>query len=144
MPTSELAITETHLAERAEITGIGSLCENVLATEIDAREQIAPRWQEIIDHKLIEWGHTQSEFEAEGLVGPNYKALSTAFKIVKYMREQSWPLPTGVIPDGEGGVVFENRHDPLYQRIEIDQNGCAFLATFHNCQLRYRVPVDIE
>lgn len=144
MPSNELTITDRDPTEGGEFVNSGSGCENVLVTGFDAREALAADWNTIVDDKLIEWGNTRSEFEVEGLVGPSREALGTAFDFVKHMRRNGWPLPTGVIPDGEGGVVFENRHDPLYQRIEIDEDGRVCLATFHNCQLMERVPVVIK
>jgi hypothetical protein len=144
MLTIEPNITIQESAGRRDFTGTAILGAEVLASEINIKERLAVRWSSIIDGKLIEWGKTRSEFEVEDLVGPTNEAIGTAFRFVKYMRSNGWPLPTGVIPDGEGGVVFENRHDPMYQRIEIDKDGRASLATFHDCQLMERVPIDIE
>ena len=150
MPSNELTITDCDSTERAELLQAMTDYENVLVTEIDAREAAAVRWDEIIDRKLIKWGSWQNktdlqeDFEAEGFIGPTSEAIRKAYRIVANMRQQLWPLPTGVIPDGEGGIVFENRQQLLYQRMEIDQNGETSLATFNNANLFDRCRIDIE
>ncbi|MEX2315706.1 MAG: hypothetical protein WD669_01050 [Pirellulales bacterium] len=144
MATSEMNITDRESAYLAEFARTFNAGNDVLASEVDAREASAVAWNNIVDNKLIEWGSTRSEFEDDGLVGPSYEAIGTALKFVKKMRKESWPLPTGVIPDGEGGIVFENRRGDLYQRIEIDQNGRTGLATFRDCKLVERASVEIE
>lgn len=150
MPPSESTITDRDSPEQAEFVQAGIEYEDVLVTEIDAREASAPQWDDIIDRKLIKWGSWQNDtvlqegFEAEGFISPTSEAILKAYRIVANMRQQLWPLPTGVIPDGEGGIVFENKQRLLYQRMEIDQNGETSLATFNNAKLFDRRRIDIE
>lgn len=144
MTTRESSITYCESAERVGNSRLSSVRDDVLVTEIGAKEQLAAGWDNIVDDKLIEWAVTRGEFEAEGLIGPSSEAISCAFRFAAFMRKHDFPLPTGLIPDGEGGIVFENRSGPSYQRIEIDQQGRACLATFLCYELLERVPIDIE
>lgn len=128
----------------------GSAVVEVLALTKRQKDQLAERWTDVIDRKLIEWGKwrasedTQNEFRQEDFVGPTGEAIAKAYKFVKYMRGQGWPLPTGIIPDGEGGIAFENKQDTVYQRIEIDDCGIVHLATFRDCRLLERGLIDVE
>jgi hypothetical protein len=117
--------------------------DRVLASALNVEERVSAEWDAIVDHKLIEWGNDQSAFQDEGLIGPTNQAIQKAHALVSFMRSNDWPLPTGVVPDGEGGIVFENRHEPTYQRIEIEPTGKMCLVTFRNCHLVSRDPVDV-
>jgi len=150
MPTCELDITVRESANNAQFARVVAEGEDVLATEIGLKESVAARWDEIIDHKLIEWGSwrrstmLQQDFEADGLIGPTSQAICKACQLVNRMRMDGWDLPTGIIPDGEGGIAFENRHGSLYQRIEIQANGEMFLVTFRDAKLLDRSQIDVE
>src|SRR3972149_450027 len=150
MRTNELGVTIRESADQVEYEQAMAVSNNVLASETEAREALTARGNEVIDHKLIEWGRWQfdskleEEFDAEGFSGPSSEAIRKAYLLVKQMRKEEWDLPTGIIPDGEGGIVFENRRDSTYQRIEIDHKGAMCLVTFQNCVLESRVPVDVE
>jgi len=107
----------------------------VLATTASDKEKLSEHWNAIVD-QLSEWGLDSSVVDEDGLVFPSGKSCAAACKLVIYMKEQGWSLPTGVIIDGEGGIVFENRQDPSYQRFEIDKSGRIILFTFHDCKFR--------
>lgn len=106
-------------------------------------EELAAHWDSIIDHKLIEWGRETEAFQVEGLIAPTSEAIGRACELVRAMRYEGWSLPTGVIPDGEGGIVFENRHGAFYQRVEIDEHGGMSFVTFQDATLVSRVPIDV-
>jgi hypothetical protein len=144
MPSSKLNIADSESVNRFTNSRSADDRDDVLAINVRAKEAQEKGWDNIVDNKLIEWAVTRKDFELEGLLGPSCEAISCAYELVNQMRKNLWPLPTGVIPDGEGGIVFENRQDPIYQRIEIDQGGRAYLATFDDFQLMDRVSINFE
>jgi|GEM_PF-5979235 len=144
MPTAEKNIAIRDPIFRDEYAGTDVSDVDILASTASEKETLAEGWYAIIDHPLIEWSQRCDDFELEGLVGPSGKAISKAGKLVSYMRSQEWPLPTGIIADGEGGIVFENKQDPIYQRIEIDERGLMMFVTFRDCKLQEQLNIDIE
>jgi hypothetical protein len=144
MPTAEKRITIQDSFYDAEIAVDEGFGSDVLASTVDVRERISARWSAIVDHSLIEWGQGRSSLELEGMTGPSSEAVAKAGKLVVYMRDHDWTLPTGVIADGEGGIVFENKQDPNYQRIEIDAHGTLNLVTFRDCRLVRQEQLNIE
>jgi hypothetical protein len=144
MPTIENVIAERALPDQKGFVGVEPTTDNVFASAVKIEEEQAARWTAIIDQKLIEWGRNSNNFQAEGLIGPSNNAIQKALSLLRYMRNSGWHLPSGVIPDGEGGIVFENRRGATYQRVEIDANGAMWLATFENCTLKSRDPVDVD
>ena len=150
MPTAERNVAERDSFEHQEVANVDVPQQNVLVSDVNAEEELASHWDEVIDRRLIKWGewstsdNVRRSFAEEGFVSPTGEAIRKAYKFVKYMRDEGWPLPTGIVPDGEGGIAFENRQDPLYQRIEIDDRGVAYLVTFRDCMLRERGLIDVE
>jgi len=115
----------------------------VLATTASDRKSLDEKWNAIVDQPLIDWGLNPSFEDEDGLVMPTGLAVAKASELVTNLRNQGWSLPTGVIPDGEGGIVFENKQDPFYSRLEIDENGLIMLLTFRDCKLLSQLNVEL-
>jgi len=108
------------------------------------KDELAP-WNDILQNKLIKWRLDPDWFSGEeDFVAPSVRSIATAISLVTHMHENHWSLPTGVIPDGEGGIVFENRIDPVYERIEIEEDGALYCVSFVDCVLQSRYRVEIE
>jgi len=114
----------------------------ILATTVSDKEKLAERWNAIVD-QLSVWGQDPSVVDEDGLVFPSAQSCAAAGKLVICIKEQGWSLPTGVIIDGDGGVVFENKQGLSYQRFEIDELGRIVLFSFHDCQLRSQHSVEL-
>src|SRR3972149_9740197 len=105
MPTTETSVAERDSLDQREVSYADVPQQNVLVSEINTEEKVAARWDEVIDRKLIKWGEwstskeAQREFVEEGFVSPTGDAIRKAYVLVKYMREQDWPLPTDIVPD---------------------------------------------
>jgi len=115
----------------------------VLATTASDKKSLAEQWNAIVDRPLIEWGLNPSFTDEDGFVFPSKNSCTSAVELAACMRDRGWSLPTGVIPDGEGGIVFENKQDPDYQRFEIDEDGRIILLTFRDCKFRSQHNVDL-
>lgn len=117
----------------------------ILVSTINSYERESIQWESMIDDRLIDWAQHRDEFALDGLIAPSDHAISKAYKLLKFMRDHNWPLPTSVIADGEGGVVVENRRDPVYQRIEISDRGDMQLVTFRDRRMQGPpAPIDID
>lgn len=142
MKTYEMNVAT--LDEYPEGECIPTATADILASTSIDKEESDARWDEITDHKLIEWAKSPEEFEADGMIGPSNKATQKAFDLLKFMQGYSWPLPTGVLADGDGGIVFENRQNSLYQRVEIDHKGVMTLSTYRGSKLVEHVGIEID
>lgn len=138
MATTEIGTTIRGLDSPVSTEGFNP---GVLATTASDKKALAERWDAIVDRPLIEWGRNPSFIDEDGLVFPSRESCSSACKLVIDMKNHGCSLPTGVIPDGEGGIVIEYKKDPLYQCIEIDDLGQGILFTFMNCKLLSQEPI---
>jgi len=113
----------------------------ILATTASDRKVLDECWSAIVD-RLGVWGLNPSVTDEDGLVSPSGESCSSACMLVIDMKDHGCSLPTGVIADGEGGIVFENKNDPIYQCVEIDEFGKMNLLTFKNGKLLSENPVE--
>ena len=81
---------------------------------------LATDWQRVIDHKLIEWGWNTREFDEEGVEPPSREIVRLAIDLAERFRDAGFPAPDSVVPDPNGGIVFERRENGLtevFQRL---------------------------
>lgn len=109
--------------------------DEIFATTANDKKELTERWNAIVDQPLIEWGQNPSFTDEDGLVSPSKESCASAVKLVAYLRTQGGSLPTGVVSDGEGGIAFENKQGPSYQRFDVDEAGHIALFVFHDCKL---------
>jgi hypothetical protein len=96
-------------------------------------------WLEIIDHKLIDWGLKNGEVDEDGITWPSRKSLSESIMLIKEMSSKGMATPTHVVPNGDGGVVFEQKAGGSFESIEIFEDGSKEYRLFFNSLLQRRV-----
>ena len=114
-------------------------CFDALATSANEDRIRSEAWDRLIDEVLIDWGTNPEQFDEEETAPPSGESLAVAGQLAVRMRDCGWPCPTGVIPDGEGGIVFERRQGGDYMRFEIQSNGTVEFASFCDCRLVERI-----
>ncbi len=73
------------------------------------------------------------DLEAEGLLPPVARAIEEALTVVGIITKiGTFPPPSRVLPNGEGGIVFERweREAARLERIEVSGNGRVELSLF--------------
>ncbi|MHB1421927.1 MAG: hypothetical protein ACYC3I_01780 [Gemmataceae bacterium] len=94
------------------------------------------KWQTVIDDTLVEWGRDPSRFAEDGLAPPSAKAIGAACQIALFLRDYDYDAPLRVVPNGDGGIVFERSQGEIFETIEIQEDGSYEWATFNNGRLR--------
>ena len=136
----------THF-ERHEVR-TGAANDELLAVASREREKRRRRWQEIIDKKLVEWGRDPEELADDDLVPPSHAAVDSAVQEAKVWRDaresddEFVPLPQWVVPNGDGGIVFEWREGSIARVIEILDDGSVDCAIFEDNKLVSRISID--
>lgn len=105
----------------------------------DPTEAIAAGWQKVIDSHLRNWWHGIPGLEDEGLVSPTPNVIRAAINIARSLLEQALDPPSRVLPNGEGGIIFERYdrrgQDQIYETIEIFENLEIELSLYRNSRL---------
>ena len=104
-------------------------------------------WQRLIDEKLIEWGRHPEQFEDEdGYKAPAADILAQATRLVAYCRDHGVRPPARMVPDGEGGIIFDwkNSDPPLHVVAQIHPDGVMEMLEFLDSNLVARKRVTPE
>lgn len=105
-----------------------------LSDSISIGQETNDRWQQITDLFIV-WGNEPELLEEDGITAPTPEAISNACLIVIDLRGQNFPPPMRVVPNGEGGIVFEWQTGQSFSSYEISHNGAGECRTFDDCVL---------
>jgi hypothetical protein len=119
----------------------------VVPTEADSAVPILNRagrdlWQKLIEEKLVEWGTNPDYFADEEFDAPLPEIVSLALRHAQKYRDNDWPPPHRIVPDGDGGIVFEVRNGSLSEKIHLWDDGEVDYICFSGAKLveRRRLP----
>lgn len=92
-------------------------------------------WQRVIDGVLAEWGRKQQIRDEDGIEWPAAAVVEAARRLASSLQNQGLCPPTRVVPNGEGGLVFEYQHARELQTIEIEADGTIEVCRFKDAKL---------
>lgn len=104
-------------------------------THDDQEERFKAAWQRLIDYKLIEWGCNPTVIEDDGIEPPDTDTIQRAVELAKRFRDESLPPPDNVVPDGDGGIVFERREGDVSEVLHVWDDGTQEYLRFHDSRL---------
>ena len=93
------------------------------------------RWQDVIDRKLIEWGRSPSPIEDMGVDPPTKETIQRAIRLAETLRDEGVPAPESVVPDPNGGIVFERREGNLAEVYHFWDDGTIEYQRFEGTRL---------
>jgi len=133
--SAETKISETMSPKVKRVVDTGATDEKLLAGFERQRRENEAEWARILDDQLIEWGRNPHELEHDDIVAPSPDIISLASQVAVIMRDAGETAPTRVVPNGNGGIVFERAVKPAFLTIEIDEDGSVETATFVNSKM---------
>jgi hypothetical protein len=105
-------------------------------TSTDADSQAArAAWQRLIDFSLIEWGRDPDRFTDEGMEAPDGQIIGLAIAVAERFRDQGDAAPDSVVPDPNGGIVFERRENGSSEVVHIWDDGHVEYMRFEGTRL---------
>jgi hypothetical protein len=119
------------------ITRQWSFVSKALLDARDDERQRAAResWQDAIDRKLIEWGRTPSPLEDIGVDPPTKETIQRAIRLAEVFRDEGLPGPESVVPDPNGGIVFERREGDVAEVCHLWDDGTTEYQRFEGTRL---------
>jgi len=76
-------------------------------------------WQRLIDQRLLVWLRDPSLLEDDGIDAPERSLLRFALDVAENYRDSGWPAPHKIVPDPNGGVIFERAESDTVEAIYI-------------------------
>jgi hypothetical protein len=98
-------------------------------------------WQRLIDYQLIEWGWDADQFEDEGIEPPTRDTIQLAIAVAEKLRDAGLAAPNSVVPDANGGIVFERRETDLAEVFHVWDDGTIEYQCFRGTRLIERRPL---
>jgi len=128
----------TRLADPTEWTSVdvfphsgqtGAAVDDSLVAAADHRTANRKGWQRIIDSTLIEWGRDPSQLEDEDVTAPTQAVIARATRLAVILRDNALAPPNRAVTNGDGGVVFERWEGPVFEQIEIADDGAITITS---------------
>ncbi len=114
-------------------------------TRNDSADPDAPdRWQRLIDHELTEWPSDPTKFDDDGIEPPSDQTIHLAIALAGHFKDQGLPAPDSVVPDPNGGIVFERRENGLSEVFHVWDDGTVEYQRFQGTRLVERRPLQLE
>lgn len=64
-------------------------------------------WRQVVHEKLAAWGRDSQSLDDEGVDPPGSETIQLAVAVAQFLSDDGKPPPTAVVPDPNGGIVFE-------------------------------------
>jgi len=133
-----LTIGATGLASEAiELVNTRAADDQALASETIG-ENMALGWSRIID-LLLEWWEDPEQLADEDIVPPSRSLIELACRTAATLSDQGLAPPLRAVPDGDGGISFEQRCGPCFTSLNIEADESIELLTFQDCKLISRL-----
>lgn len=100
-------------------------------------------WQSLIDEKLIAWATNPDYFADEDFDGPSRAVLSLALKFAQQLRDANQPPPNRIVPDADGGLVFEITKGGMSEKIHFWDNGDVEYIVIRDGRIADRRPLQL-
>lgn len=92
-------------------------------------------WQQLIDYRLIEWGLNTEQLDDEGIEPPTRNTIQLAIAAAETLRDAGLAAPNSVVPDANGGIVFERRENDVTEVFHVWDDGTIEYQHFHGARL---------
>ena len=112
--------------------------ESALATIQPENEKCSNRWQKWINDTLNTWQSNPTQLEDDGLEAPSLEVIHFTQQIATRLRDADWPAPLRIVPNGEGGILFEWRSIPDFFTLEIEEDLSVEWIVYHDSQVQHR------
>lgn len=139
MPTleSHTRISPTMFPEFQTGVDVDAPLMRVQSRDYDARKA----WQEAIDTMLFSWLCDPAQLADEDIDAPSGSIIRLAIDLAEKFRDQGLAAPDRVVPDPNGGIVFERRERDISEVFHVWDDGSVEYMRFEGNRLVERSSV---
>jgi hypothetical protein len=135
LPLMKLLEVPVTVQERVQF-----LLQPIMADRLSAgNERLSDKhreaWRAVIDERLKAWQQSPEELDEDGLEPPSAEIFPLVEEVALVLKEQGVDPPLRIVPNGEGGVMFEWRHPPFFWSLDVEKDGSMALSVFRNSRL---------
>jgi hypothetical protein len=96
------------------------------------------QWQRLTE-QLTNWRCNPDQLDEERTVTPSWDTIQLALDLATWMSKRGLPAPTRIVPDADGGIVFERQEKNALESIRISAGGGIEQRFFEGYRLVYSV-----
>ncbi len=122
-----------------ETTNVDS--ERPTVRDKDQVELFRQAWQQLVDRLCFDWGLDPQQFDDDGVEPPSRETIIRAIRVAQQHEKLGHPPPDSVVPDANGGIVFERRELDITEVLHIWSDGGAEYQQFQGTRLVERMPL---
>ncbi len=118
---------------------------NAVSTYVETQTQLTPdprrhdtaaeAWQKLIDDQLIEWERDPGQVDDEGIEPPSAPIVRLAIQLAQAWKDGGFAAPDRVVPDPNGGIVFERRERDVSEVFHVWEDGTVEYRRFQGTRL---------
>jgi hypothetical protein len=98
-------------------------------------------WQHVIDQTLMAWLRDPSQLDDDGIDPPNGTIIRLSMDLAENFRDRGLPAPDSVVPDPNGGIVFQRREGNVSEEFHVWEDASVEYLRFEGTQLVERHPI---
>lgn len=98
-------------------------------------------WQDVVNRTLLMWLDGPPELEDHGIDPPDGTILRLALDYAEVLRDKGQPPPDRILPDPNGGLVFERRENGVTEILHVWEDGTVECQQFQGTRLVERLPM---
>ncbi len=89
----------------------------------------------------MSWLRDPHQLEDEGVEPPGRQTIETAIRLAQDSQQRGLPPPSSIVPDPNGGIVFERREGATAEVLHIWDDGSVEYQRFQGTRLVERRPL---
>ena len=96
-------------------------------------------WDRVIEEKINLWKNNPAALAEEDFTPPTWVAIQLAHRFAIRMRDVGADPPLRVVPDGDGGIVFEKRTGTTVELVECTGEGVLEYIIVKDSRVTFRM-----
>lgn len=109
---------------------------------VDTRTEVRAVWQRLIDTTLMSWLRDPTQLQDDANDTPLPKIIRLSLDVAEKYMDAGFPAPDSIVPDPNGGIVFERSEADTSEAIHVWSDGTVDYMHFHRTRLVERSPLQ--
>lgn len=120
---------------------VSSLPGDSVRTDADTQSPMSrdddayEKWHTLIDYTLVDWALEPGQFDDEEIEPPTRQTVAQAIELAKRLQNMGLAPPDSVVPDPNGGIVFERRENGVCEVLHVWDDGTVEYQRFQGTHL---------
>jgi hypothetical protein len=111
--------------------------------KLELERKVRAKWQAVIKQTLLCWLRDPRQLEGDGVDAPSGAILRLSLDLAESCMEDNLAPPNRIVPDPNGGIVFERRDGDTSEVLHVWDDGSIEFMKFEGTKLVDRGPFPV-